>query len=178
LRLPAHKQGESVSYQSLLRTAPEIISLYRSAALHNLCSAIIGQRIQPTPLDDPVSCSLLIYSQPRDHIAWHYDFNFYNGRHFTALLSLVNQGRAADSFSSAALVIKKGDEEETIPTPPNTFVLFEGNRVLHCVTRLQADETRIILSMTFCTDPSTTFIKKTMLRVKNTGYFGIGALWK
>jgi hypothetical protein len=65
----------------------------------------------------------------------------------------------------------------TIPTPPNTLILFEGARVFHKVTRLQENELRIILSMTFCTQPQASLFKGALRRFKDTAYFGVRALW-
>ena len=76
-----------------------------------------------------------------DHIGWHYDHNFYNGRHFTALLPLVNENSAEQRLSSAELVVKTPSGTTMIPTPPNTLVLFEGAVVRHTVTPLDANKT-------------------------------------
>jgi hypothetical protein len=175
--LPVHKKGATISYEELLETAPEIIAFYQSEYSLDLCSAVIGERVQPTPINDQVSCALLVYDRPRDHINWHYDYNFYNGRHFTALLPVVNEHHREDRLSSARLLIRRDGEEIEVPTPPNTFVLFEGPYVYHKVTRLQPDETRIIISMTYCTIPQASRLKGIMRRVKDVGYYGMRALW-
>jgi hypothetical protein len=64
-----------------------------------------------------------------------------------------------------------------VPTPPNTFVLFEGAFVYHRVTRLAPQETRILLSMTFCTDPTIARLNNAVRKMKDMAYFGIRALW-
>ena len=43
---------------------------------------------------------MIVYEKPGDHIGWHFDHNFYRGRHFTLLIPVVNQGR--DGGLSAA----------------------------------------------------------------------------
>lgn len=174
---PAHKKGGTIGYKALFQTAPEIVALYQSDFLRRLCAAVIGEAVLPTPINDQSSCSLLFYDQPRDHIGWHYDHNFYNGRHFTLLLPLINRHLAAPRLSSAQLVIRRDDQEITIPTPPNTLIVFEGAKVLHKVTRLEEQELRIILSMTFCTQPQASVFKGTARRFKDIAYFGIRALW-
>jgi hypothetical protein len=142
-----------------------------------LCSAVIGEPVLPTPIHDQSSCSLLFYDRPRDHIGWHYDYNFYNGRHFTVLLPLVNRHLEEDRLSSAQLVIRQDNREVTIPTPPNTLIVFEGARVFHQVTRLAENELRIVLSTTFCTQPRTSVLKGALRRFKDVAYFGVRALW-
>ena len=52
----------------------------------------------PTPLHDQSSCSVLVYEKPGDHIGWHYDHNFYKGRHFTVLIPIVNRVRVPRGF--------------------------------------------------------------------------------
>lgn len=174
---PAHKQGGTVAYEELHRLAPEIVVFYQCAYLRRLCSAVVEQPVVPTPINDQSSCSLLFYDRPRDHIGWHYDYNFYDGRHFTVLLSLVNGHLTEDRLSSARLMIRREGWEIVVPTPPNTLVVFEGARVFHKVTRLEADERRIVLSMTFCTRPRASLVKGVLRRCKDVAYFGVRALW-
>jgi hypothetical protein len=177
VHIPVHKRGATISYHALHHHAPEIIAFYLSPAFHAWCSEIVDDRVQPTPLHDLSSCSLLIYDKPKDHIGWHFDLNFYSGRHFTALLSLVNTNAGGHSVSSANLLIRRSGEDVAIPTPPNTLVLFEGAEIYHCVTPLKEGERRVILSMTFCTDPSASALQTFERRVKDIAYFGLRALW-
>ena len=114
----------------------------------------------------------------RDHIGWHFDHNFYRGRHFTVLLCLMNEDRVHGGLSSAHLQARIDGVEEITPTPPNTLVVFEGAHVLHSVTGLGPEQTRIQLSMTFCTDPSALWFKSVIRRIKDTAYFGVRALWR
>ena len=177
IHIPAHKRGATISYHALHYYAPEMIAFYLSPAFHAWCSEIVAGRVEPTPLHDLSSCSLLIYDKPKDHIGWHFDLNFYHGRHFTALLSLVNTNAYGHSVSSANLLIRRNGEDVAIPTPPNTLVLFEGAEIFHCVTPLKEGERRVILSMTFCTDPSASTLRSFERRVKDIAYFGLRALW-
>lgn len=175
--IPGHKQGGTISYEHLHHLAPELVAFYHSSELRDLVSAIVGVPVVPTPLHDQSSCSLLVYERPRDHIGWHYDHNFYRGRHFTVLLCLVNEDRVHGGLSSAHLQARLDGKEEVIPTPPNTLVVFEGAQVLHRVTGLGPEQTRVQLSMTFCTDPSAPWLKSLIRRGKDMAYFGIRALW-
>jgi hypothetical protein len=176
VNIPVHKRGRTISYHELHEQAPEITRFYRSSRLRNWCSEVSGARVQPTPWKDLSSCSLLIYDQPNDHIGWHFDLNFYKGRHFTALLSLVNTN-GSEAESSAQLRIREDGDEKTVSTKANTLVFFEGAYVYHSVTPLREGERRIILSMTFCTDPSATPLQDFMRRGKDVAYFGMRALW-
>ena len=175
--LPTHKKGGTVAYETLCTAAPSVVALYLSTALHDIVSGIVGARVAPTPLNDQSSCSVLFYEKPGDHIGWHYDHNFYKGRHFTVLIPIVNRGHQADGLSAAKLMAKVGREERTIPTPPNAMILFEGNKILHKVTPIAEGERRVVLSMTFCTDPRNSLVQGIARRIKDTAFFGIRALW-
>lgn len=175
--VPGHKQGGTISYEALHHLAPEIVSLYQSAELRDFCSAAVGAPLVPTPIHDQSSCSLLVYDRRGDHIGWHYDHNFYRGRHFTVLIALVNERQASGELSAAQLVVRRGGADEVVPLPPNTFVLFEGARMRHKVTPLGENESRITLSMTYCTDPAAPFAKAVARRFKDIAFFGVRALW-
>ena len=75
------------------------------------------------------------------------------------------------------LLVRRGRNERVIPTPPNTLVVFEGARVLHRVTTLAEGERRIVLSMTYCSDPRNSRLQEAARRIKDTAYFGLRALW-
>jgi hypothetical protein len=175
--LPAHKKGGTVAYETLCKEAPGVVALYLSPALHDVISRIVGAQVLPTPLHDQSSCSVLFYERPGDHIGWHYDHNFYKGRHFTVLIPIVNRGHEADGLSAAKLMAKVGREERTIPTPPNAMILFEGNRIIHKVTPINEGERRVVLSMTFCTDPRNSVVQGVARRIKDVAFFGLRALW-
>jgi hypothetical protein len=93
------------------------------------------------------------------------------------LIPIVNRGHDSDGLSAARLMAKVGREERTIPTPPNQMIVFEGNKILHKVTPIREGERRVVLSMTFCTDPRNSLVQGIARRIKDTAFFGIRALW-
>ena len=177
VHIPAHKRGVTIPYASVRSHHPEVARFYQNESLVSRVSEILGDRVVNTPLHDQSSCSILIYERPGDRIGWHYDHNFYNGRHFTALLSLVNEHVVEGRLSSAELRMSTPDGIKPVPTPPNTLVLFEGAVVRHTVTPLGADERRVILSMTFCVNPTTKPLRDLQRRFKDIAYIGIRSLW-
>lgn len=175
--VPRHKQGGTVAYETLHRTAPNCLGFYHSPELASWLDDVIGAKVGPTANYDQSSCSILCYTEPGDHIGWHFDHNFYQGRHFTALLSVKNSS-AAGGVSASQLMRQTMDGQEiTVDTSENVFVLFEGNKVRHKATPTQAGDLRIILSMTFGTDSRTGGLKEIIRRCKDTAFFGIRALW-
>lgn len=175
--LPTHKKGGTVAYETLERQAPRLVDLYRSPGLRALVSGIVKLKVAPTPLHDQSSCSVLFYEKPGDHIGWHYDHNFYKGRHFTVLIPLINRGREPNGLSQARLMARQNGHERVIPTPPNAMIVFEGAKVSHKVTPIGEGEKRVIWSMTFCADSRNSAFQGMARRVKDTAFFGLRALW-
>ncbi len=175
--VPTHKKGATIAYETLIEHAPEITALYHSGDMAAYVSRIAGVAVRPTPLQDQNSLSILIYERPGDHIGWHYDHNFYRGRHFTVLLPVVNCGSAADGLSHAQLRAMTGRAEASFPTPPNTLIVFEGAKVLHKATPLAAGERRVLISMTYCADARANLAQAVARRLKDTAFFGVRALW-
>ena len=174
--LPTHKKGGTVAYSVLREKAPTLVSHYQSAAMNQLVSRIVGVQIKPTPLHDESSCSVLFYEKPGDHINWHYDHNFYRGRHFTVLIPIVNRG-SDDGLSAARLMVKQGGSDVEVATPPNRLIVFEGAEVRHKVTPITDGERRAVWSMTYCTDTRNSAFQGAARRVKDTAFFGLRSLW-
>ncbi len=175
--VPTHKKGGTIAYETLIAAAPRIVSFYHSPQVMFYVSKIVGELLVPTPLHDQSSLSVLVYEKPGDHIGWHYDHNFYRGRHFTVLFALDNTGRAAGGLSHAGLKARAGGGEVSVVTSPNTMVVFEGAAVRHKVTPILEGERRLMLSMTYCTDPDASFLQGTTRRIKDIAFFGLRALW-
>ncbi len=175
--LPAHKKGGTISYSTLRKVAPKAVELYNSPEYQQFLSDIVGVKLVPTPLKDESSLSVLVYSNAGDHIGWHYDHNFYNGKHFTVLIAIENKGKQEDGLSSARLMVRTKQGDTVFPTPPNMLVVFEGSKILHQASRISDGETRIMLSMTYCTNPKNSMLKEWARRIKDTAFFGVRALW-
>jgi hypothetical protein len=175
--LPTHKKGGAIAYDTLREKIPVIVELYLSDEMQALISRVTGVKVKPTPTTDKSSCSLLVYEEPGDHIGWHFDHNFYRGRHFTILIPIVNRNAGGSGLSAARLIAKRGDSEVVIETPPNAIIVFEGAKVCHKVVPIAAGERRVVLSMTYCTDPRNSVVQESMRRVKDTAFFGIRTLW-
>jgi hypothetical protein len=175
--VPTHKKGGTIAYETLIVSAPAVVALYHSADLMDFISRLVGARVYPTPIYDQSSLSVLSYDKPGDHIGWHYDHNFYRGRHFTVLAAITNMGRAADGLSHAELKVRTAGQEITVATAPNAAVVFEGARVRHKVTPILAGERRLMISMTYCTDPRSWWWQGVSRRIKDTAFFGVRALW-
>jgi hypothetical protein len=176
--IPTHKKGATIGYDVLRSIAPRVTALYHDAVYQNYLSRIVGVPLCPTPFSDNSSLSVLLYDRPGDHIGWHFDHNFYRGRHFTVLIGIENTNHDGTALSAARLLVKKrGGGQIELQTPPNMLILFEGANTLHKVTPLREGERRVILSMTYCTDPTNSRVQEVARKIKDTAFFGVRALW-
>jgi hypothetical protein len=174
--IPTHKKGHTLSYENVQRYAHGCLGFYHSPEIMKWVSDIVGMKVEPTPDCDQSSLSLLCYREAGDHINWHYDHNFYRGRHFTVLLSLANES-AVGGLSQSSLMRRLPSGDETVNTKSNTLVIFEGSEVLHRASPTAEGDVRIMLSMTYCSDPRTGWLREFARRVKDTAFFGVRALW-
>jgi hypothetical protein len=173
-----HKKGGTVSYEQIHQSCPTCLAFYHCEPVGRFVSQVVGEKVGPAGDHDQSAESILYYEEPGDHIYWHFDHNFYQGRQFTALINLVN--RSAEGGPSASTLVYRdaGGEEVEVDTSENSFVIFEGAKVLHLATPTQPGDLRIMLSMTFNTMTKITLFRKLKRRIKDTAFFGLKVLWK
>jgi hypothetical protein len=173
--IPRHKKGGSVSYYTLVEQAPTILALYRAPAFIRFLGQLTGQSLQPCPDTDPHSCALYFYTEPGDHIGFHFDTSYYKGSRYTVLVGLIER-------SSSRLVCQlfKGDPsgrpivERRLATHPGTLVAFNGDKLWHAITPLGDGEERVSLTLEYVTDPSMSPLKRLFSNLKDSfAYFGL-----
>ncbi|HEX6211228.1 MAG TPA: 2OG-Fe(II) oxygenase [Methylomirabilota bacterium] len=177
--IPRHKKGGSVSFYTLLEQAPTIIALYRSPAFIEFLARLTGARLQPCPPGDPHSCALYFYTEPGDHIGFHFDTSYYRGARYTVLIGLIER-------SSSRLVCQPFKKDPTrapvearLATHPGTFILFNGDRLWHAITPLGAGEERVSLTLEYVTDPSMHPLKRVVSNLKDAvAYFGFRTVFR
>jgi hypothetical protein len=173
--VPTIRKRGTVAYETLIANAPAIISSITPRHDERVrgSSASAGA----DSAERPKLAVALLYDRPGDHIGWHYDHNFYRGRHFTVRFALDNRGSADGGLSHAQLKARTGEGELAVATAPNTMVVFEGAAVRHKVTPIENGERRLMLSMTYCTDPGASWRQGASRRIKDIAFFGMRALW-
>ena len=177
--IPRHKKGGSVSYYTLVEQAPAITALYRSPAFVELLRSVTGRPLQPCPPSDPHACALYFYTEPGDHIGFHFDTSYYRGARYTVPLGLIEH-------SSSRLVSQlfKNDParrpvELQLATHPGTLIVFNGNKLWHSVTPLGEGEERVSLTLEYVTDPSMHPAKRLFSNLKDAfAYFGFKAVFR
>lgn len=176
--IPGHKKGGSVSYYTVREQAPAFIELYRSPAFMDFLSHVAGVPLMLCPENDPHACALYYYTEPGDHIGFHYDTSYYKGARYTVLMGLVDQ---APSCRLVCQLYKDDPQrpmkELRLATEPGTVVIFNGDKLWHSVTPLGAGEERAVLTLEYVTNQSMGPIQRLYSNLKDAfGYFGIKAL--
>jgi len=175
--IPKHKKGGSVSYFALSKKAPGILSLYQAPKFIDFLSKLAGARLLLCPDDDPHACALYFYTEPGDHIGFHYDTSYYKGARYTVLLGLVER-----SSSRLVCQLYRGDpahktRELCVATEPGTLVFFNGDKLYHAVTPLGQGEERIVLTMQYVVSQKMGPFKRLLSNMKDAvAYFGLRSL--
>jgi len=178
--IPGQKKGGSVGRHALSALDCRFGELYGSPAFRGLLEAITGEHLEECPSDDLHACALYCYTEPGDHIGWHFDTSFYRGRRFTILLGLVENA----SCQLECELFRRDPERESIfqshTLKPGTLVLFDGDRLWHRVTPLASgDSERFALTMEYVTDPTMSPLRRLISKVKDaSAYFGWKAVFR
>lgn len=180
--VPMQKQGGSVSAQLLRDHQPTFVNLYKSPVLMQFLQGLTDTHgeLQCCPVDDAHSVALYFYDEVGDHIGYHYDTSFYRGNRYTMLIGLEDES----SCELVADLYRDNPDKETQIVHnrilPGDLVLFNGDKLWHCVTPLQpGDKSRVIVTMEFVTDPTIGAAAKTANSVKDAiFYFGLKSLFK
>jgi len=171
--IPRHKKGGSVSFYTLVERAPTIVAFYRSPAWIAFLSTLTGQPLQPCPPGDPHACALYFYTEPGDHIGFHFDTSYYRGARYTVLVGLVERSSSRLVCQLYKNVPGRTPEERALTTHPGTVILFNGDKLWHSITPLGEDEERVSLTLEYVTDPSMTPVKRFVSNMKDAiAYFG------
>jgi hypothetical protein len=177
--IPRHKKGGSVSFYTLVEQAPTIVALYRSPAFIAFLETLTERRLQACPPGDPHSCALYFYTEPGDHIGFHFDTSYYRGARYTVLLGLIER-----SSSRLVCQLHKNDArrapvELRVATHPGTLILFNGDKLWHAVTPLGEGEERVSLTLEYVTDPSMHPVKRVLSNLKDAvAYFGFKTVFR
>jgi hypothetical protein len=150
--LPGHKQGGSVSRHALDELAPRIAEIYRAPELLAWLSELAGEPLQISPPDDAHAYALYFYTQPGDHIGWHYDTSYYAGRRYTVLLGLIDHSSCRLDYELHTRTPGGAPVAGSLQIAPGGLVFFDGDALRHRITPLAAGERRVSLTLEYLTD--------------------------
>ncbi len=152
--IPWFRSAAHVGWRALQRIAPISTAIYRSAVFVDWMTALVGKPMQLKHPSDDHACATYEYERAGDHMRFHYDTcGCDDGASYSQLLSLHDR-------SSQRLLVDlhtrdgKPVERRSLATPAGTLTVFCGSKVWHAVTPLGPGERRVILSMSYATDPT------------------------
>lgn len=171
--IPGHKKGGSVSRFDLDRLAPVFAELYATPALTAFFETLTGVRLLPCPKGDPHTYALYYYTEPGDHIGWHYDTSYYRGARYTVLFGLLDRSSCRLEFELYRGRSDRPGELHSIALTPGTLVIFNGDRLWHRVTAAGPDEQRVALTLEYLTDTGMSAFGRLVSNMKDAiAYFG------
>ncbi|HEY1609422.1 MAG TPA: 2OG-Fe(II) oxygenase [Paraburkholderia sp.] len=177
--LPGHKAGGSVSRHTIDRLAPYIAQLYRSPALLGWLEKMTGDRLQLSPADDPHAYALYYYTRAGDHIGWHYDTSYYDGRRYTVLLGVIEDSSCKLEYELHTRDDSRADEPGAVRYPPGALVLFDGDRLRHRVTPAAEGDMRVSLTFEYVTNPNMRPWRRFVSNMKDAiAYFGFRQVFR
>lgn len=177
--LPGHKQGGSVSRHTIDTKAPYIAELYRSKALIGFLEKLTGDTLQPSPDDDPHAYALYYYTRPGDHIGWHYDTSYYDGRRYTLLFGVIDDSSCRLDYELHTRNPDVADEPGSVQIAHGGIVFFDGDTLRHRITPLGENEMRVSLTFEYVTDPGMRPWKRFISNMKDAiAYFGFRQVFK
>jgi len=177
--IPGHKKSGSISYFTLREKAPAFLQLYRAPAFIDFLSRLANARLLPCPESDPHACALYFYTESGDHMGFHYDTSYYKGARYTILLGLIQRSQTCRLLCQ---LYKNDPERETrelqISYGPGDLVIFNGSKLWHGVSPLEAGGERVVLTMEYVTNPAMAFHKRAFSNLKDAfAYFGLSAVF-
>jgi hypothetical protein len=171
--IPRYKQGGSAAYPIVRQLAPTIAGVYHAPRFIDFLRQIVDAPLGECPDSDPHRCALYSYTEEGDHIGWHYDTSYYKDRRWTVLVGLQDQS----SSKLLCQLHKRSRDRDVVnlelKVKPGTLVIFNGDKLWHCVTPIRANEFRYIVSMQYVTNSDMNPFMRFISNMKDAiAYFG------
>jgi hypothetical protein len=177
--IPRHKKGGSVSHFVIADEGPALLAFYHSERFRRFLSGLVRAPLQLCPDEDPHACALYFYTEPGDHMGYHYDTSYYKGARYTVLFGLVQD---SSSRLLCRLHTRQAGRELVdlaVATEPGTMVIFNGDKVYHGVSPSREGDRRVVFTMEYVTSREMGRAQRLFSNLKDAfAYFGVGALWR
>jgi hypothetical protein len=171
--IPGHKKGGSISRFDLDQHAPVFAALYRAPELASFMHTLCERDLLFCPDDDPHTYALYYYTEPGDHIGFHYDTSYYRGQRYTVLLGLVDESSCRLEYELFRENCTRDAVRGEVSLSPGTFVFFNGDKLYHRISPCGPGERRVALTFEYVTDPSMHPLRRFVSNMKDSiAYFG------
>jgi hypothetical protein len=172
--IPKHKKGGSVPFDTVDELAPSMTAVYRSKALKELLHKVTESPVNECPGSDPHRCALYAYTEAGDHIGWHYDTSYYKDKRWTLLVGFQDNSSARLGCRLYTRIKDREPVNLEMKVSPGTLVLFNGDRLYHCVTPTKENESRYMVSMQYVTRGDMNPFMRFVSNMKDSiAYFGL-----
>lgn len=141
LRHPRNAVNRTIMDEPDLRRAG-VLAIWEDADVWRRIRAHTGVAMQLFPADLSYRISALLYSEPGDGIGPHFDGNPFRGRRLSLIYVLRDD---ADALLHM--------ENEPLPTPEGSLVLFQGDRLRHSVLPRRSHGLRLVINVFSCETP-------------------------
>ncbi|MEH2421013.1 MAG: 2OG-Fe(II) oxygenase [Nostoc sp.] len=177
--IPNHKKGGSISRYSLDSLAPIFGEFYQLRAFFEFLDKITAEKLLPCPDTDPHTYALYYYTEPGDHIQYHYDTSYYRGKRYTVLLSLVDNSSSKLEYQLYKDIPEQETQTRSLSLTPGSLMLFNGDKLYHRVTPLGENEQRIVLTLEYVTDTHMGMLRRFVSNMKDAiAYFGFRQVFR
>ena len=171
--IPKHKKGGSVSRFTLEEHSPTIKEIYETPEFFDFLNNLVGGDLQDCPPEDPHAYALYCYTEPGDHIGFHYDTSYYKGRRYTILIGVIDDSTCELEYDLFTKNPQKETTRHSTSLAPGDFVFFNGDNLYHRITPLGEGEERIALTLEYVTDQSMGWFPRFVSNMKDSiAYFG------
>lgn len=171
--IPGHKKGGSISRYELDAHAPAFPSLYRSPELQDFLQTLCARPLMYCPADDPHTYALYYYTEPGDHIGFHYDKSYYKGQRYTVLIGLVDESSCRLEYELFRDDPARESVLGAVAMPAGTLLLFNGDKLYHRISPARAGERRVALTLEYVTSHDMHPLRRFVSNMKDAiAYFG------
>ncbi len=177
--IPGHKKGGSIGRHEIDYTTPLFSELYKAPALIEFLERLGGCDLITCPTHDPHSYALYYYTEPGDHIGYHYDTSYYKGARYTVLIGLVSAPSCLLEYQLHTRNPEREVETSSLELQTGTLVFFNGDKLRHRITSLGTNEQRIALTFEFLTNAEMHPFMRFVSNMKDSiAYFGFKQVFK
>lgn len=178
--LPFIRSAGHVGYRELAARAPVTTAVYRSPVFIDFMSRLTGKPLYLKSDNDDHACATYEYTRKGDGMRFHYDTcGCEEGASYTMIIGLIDR-------SSQRLLCdlhKKSDtkrvERVSVKVEPGSMALFCGSKVWHGVSPMGEGERRVVLSLSYASEPTMTKPRRFAENLKDAVlYFGPSALFQ
>jgi hypothetical protein len=175
--IPRHKKGGSVGHFAIADGGPALLALYRSGRFRRFLSRLVRADLKLCPDEDAHACALYFYTEPGDHMGYHYDTSYYRGARYTVLVGLVQDSASRLQCRLHTRAPSRVPVDVAVATEPGSLVVFNGDKVYHGVSPSQEGERRVVYTMEYVTSQEVGRVQRLYSNLKDAvAYFGICAL--